>query len=65
MDERVDMCGLDGYLTLEYGYTEDKDAIEARVMPRLAAHFGFKRWRESLSDFWAICMPNVQPSDKP
>lgn len=55
IEECVDLCGLDGYLQLNYGYVHD-DAEQARivdrVMPKLAAHFEFTAWRESHRDFW-------------
>ena len=55
-DESVDMCGLDGYLNLEYGYVEidARSTITARVMPRIAAHYGFSDWREDYHGFWEV-----------
>ena len=60
-DECVNLCGLDGYLHLDYGYTDTarREAIEARVMPRLAAHYGFTTWKEDSVTFWEILLPNV------
>jgi hypothetical protein len=54
-DERIAMCGLDGYLNLEYRYVEydARAAIIDRVMPRLAAHYGFREWMEDETAFWA------------
>ena len=55
-DESVDMCGLDGYLNLEYGYIhpDSRRSIVDRVMPRLAAHYGFSKWREDYQGFWDV-----------
>lgn len=58
-EEGIDMCGLDGYLELDYRRCSDeRDAIVARVMPKLAKHFGFKSWREDTKLFWKILMPD-------
>ena len=56
VSERVDMCGLDGYLELSYGYTrlERRKQITARVLPQLAKIFGFKTWREDTKLFWRV-----------
>lgn len=57
-DEHCDMCGLDGYLTLEYRNpnTMDREAAVARVLPKLAKHFGFTTWREDNAAFWKVVM---------
>ena len=54
--EHIDICGLDGYLALEYRYTNlnKRAEIVARVMPRLAKHFRFAEWREDEREFWRI-----------
>lgn len=60
-DEHLtDICGLDGWLCLPYGYVskDEQPKIMERVMPRLAAHYGFKEWREDPAAFWAVLMPN-------
>lgn len=59
-EEGIDMCGLDGYLELEYRYIDPdkRDAIVARVLPKLAAHFGFQTWREDTKLFWKIVQPD-------
>lgn len=55
----VDLCGLDGYLCLEYGHTsrESQAAIAARALPMLAAHYRFAEWREDKAAFWAVLLP--------
>jgi hypothetical protein len=60
-DEGIDLCGIDGYLQLEYGYRkpDERREIEARVMPKLAAHFGFTSWHEDCALFWKILQPNA------
>ena len=62
MDEGADLCGLDGYLLLEYDYTntEFREAIESRVMPRLASYYGFTTWKEDSVAFWKILLPNAK-----
>ncbi len=53
VSESVDMDGLDGMLTLQYGYTypdSKRQAIVDRVMPRLAEVFKFKEWEEVSND---------------
>ena len=54
-DEKIDMNGLDRHLNLEYRYVEvaNRAEIVARVLPRLARHYGFKNWREDYNGFWA------------
>jgi len=55
-EESVDMCGLDGYLNLEYRYVEidARSTIIDRVMPRIAEHYGFVDWREDYHGFWEV-----------
>lgn len=66
-DERVDMCGLDGYLQLEYGYIDhdERQAIVDRVLPRLAAHYGFTTWREDETAFWGALIPTASAQTTP
>ena len=60
-DEAIDLCGLEGYLHLDYRFREEDERreIEARVMPRLAAHYGFSAWREDRDEFWRVLLPNA------
>ncbi len=56
-DEGIELCGIDGYLNLEYGYiypeSRQKEIVD-RVMPRLAKHYKFKTWEEDTNKFWQI-----------
>ena len=58
-DERIDLCGLEVYLSLDYGILLDeaRDAIITRVMPRLACHYGFTSWVEDREKFWENLNP--------
>lgn len=56
--DEADMCGLDGYVQISYGYVnyEDRQEIVDRVMPKLAKHFGFTEWIEDDDKFWEAVM---------
>lgn len=60
--EGVDMDGLDGYLNLGYGYTDtdERAAIVHRVLPQIAAHYGFASWREDPAAFWGAVQGSQQ-----
>ncbi len=53
-EERIDMCGLDGYLFFPYGYKAfgERASIQERVLPKLSKHFKFKAWTEVGSDYF-------------
>lgn len=53
----LDVEGLDGFLSINYGplWSEPaKNSIIERIMPKLAAYYGFELWEEDVDAFWEI-----------
>ena len=65
-DVGCDLCGLDGYLQVDYyhrphGRSKSEAEATTLIMPMLAKHFGFTTWREDTQLFWKI----VESGNKP
>lgn len=60
-DFSTNICGLDGYLELEFPYMtspEKKQKLVREILPRLAKFFKFHEWKEvSNRQFFKILIP--------